>query len=87
MYCFTLTLSDIEDMTKSTCTLVWTPPSDDGGSEITKYTVERREMTRHVWTLLSKCVKADVLRFEVDKLMENREYEFQVLQNLFFMGY
>lgn len=66
-------------MTKTSCTLTWTPPLDDGGSPLTQYVVERREAGRKMWTKLSSDVKPDITKYNVTKLVEGREYEFKVM--------
>ena len=68
---------DVDDITIHSCTLLWTPPSDDGGTAIIRYSIEQRETGRHTWTKLGS-VKPEVKKFEVQKLSEGKEYEFQV---------
>jgi len=38
-----------ENVTKSSCTLYWRPPKDDGGSEISHYTVEKLDTENMRW--------------------------------------
>jgi len=68
---------DTDDVTTHSCTLLWTPPSDNGGTEIIRYNVEQREVGRHTWARLGS-VKAAINKFDVTKLTEGKEYEFQV---------
>ena len=75
-----LTLSlkiDIDDVTTHSCILIWTPPSDDGGTAILRYVIKQRETSRHLWAKLDS-VKAELNKYEVAKLNDGREYEFQV---------
>lgn len=58
--------------------LTWSPPKDDGGTGIVRYIVEKRETSRSVWTKLTGSVKPDAMKYEVKKLTEGKEYEFQV---------
>lgn len=54
----------------------WTAPSDDGGSEILGYIVERREATRNAWyTVDSRVTDTQLL---VKGLKEGTEYHFKV---------
>jgi hypothetical protein len=38
-----------ENVTKSSCSLHWRPPKDDGGSEITHYAVEKLDTENMRW--------------------------------------
>jgi titin len=57
--------------------LQWKPPTYDGGSPITGYMVEKRDMKRPTWTNAGKTAK-DVTEITVDKLLEGSEYLFRV---------
>lgn len=41
------------DITKDSVHLTWEPPDDDGGSPLTGYLVEKREVSRKTWTKVS----------------------------------
>ncbi|XP_046554801.1 titin-like [Haliotis rubra] len=62
---------------RTSVTLEWKPPKDDGGSPLTGYIVERREASRSTWTKLDR-VKADKLTLEAVNLIEGTEYYFRV---------
>ena len=65
--------------------LAWNPPTDDGGSKITNYVVEKREDNRKSWVHVSNDPKECV--YVVTRLTENHEYEFRVMaQNKFGVG-
>lgn len=74
---FRFLVIDTDDVTTHSCTLLWTPPNDDGGTPIIRYNIEQRETGRHTWSRLGS-VKAEVNKYEVTKLSEGKEYEFQV---------
>lgn len=42
-----------DDITKDSVHLTWEPPDDDGGSPLTGYLVEKREVSRKTWTKVS----------------------------------
>ncbi|XP_072180965.1 twitchin-like [Diadema setosum] len=65
----------ITETTPESATVTWTPPSDDGGSPVIDYVIEKRDMKRNTW------VKVDTttdLTFRVPKLAEGNEYMFRV---------
>lgn len=65
--------------------LAWNPPTDDGGSKITNYVVEKREENRKSWVHISNDPKE--CAYVVTRLTENHEYEFRVMaQNKFGVG-
>ena len=41
------------DITKDSVHLTWEPPEDDGGSPLTGYVIEKREVSRKTWTKVS----------------------------------
>ncbi|CAH1785273.1 unnamed protein product [Owenia fusiformis] len=67
---------DVSDITKSTCSLAWKPPKDDGGSKILHYIVERQEVGKPYWTTVSSFCKDT--NCDVQGLYEDKEYLFRV---------
>jgi len=65
------------DVDKTSVTLAWKPPKDDGGSPLTEYVFERRESTRTLWTKVAS-VKPDETEFEAKDLDEKVDYLFRV---------
>ncbi|KAI5726324.1 hypothetical protein M8J76_000791 [Diaphorina citri] len=63
---------------KSFADLKWEPPSSDGGSKITGYIIERREVGGAIWL---KCNDYNVLEcsFSVLNLVEGNDYEFRII--------
>lgn len=64
------------DITMVSCNLSWSPPETDGGSEVTHYIVEKREIDRKTWAT----VKTDIAKttFNVSNLVPGTEYYFRV---------
>ena len=47
----------VSNITKSTCHLKWKAPKDDGGSKITHYQVEKREVGKPFWSTVASFCK------------------------------
>uniref|UniRef100_A0A915Q578 non-specific serine/threonine protein kinase n=1 Tax=Setaria digitata TaxID=48799 RepID=A0A915Q578_9BILA len=68
---------EITNVTKESCVLNWQPPEDDGGTEITNYVVEKRDLQSNTWTPVSAFVPGTTAL--VTKLIEGHQYEFRVM--------
>ncbi|KAH8274487.1 hypothetical protein KR018_006840, partial [Drosophila ironensis] len=69
---------EIKDVKKDSITLEWTPPVDDGGLEINKYTLEKCDIQNNVWMKVSDFDK-DIQTYAVQKLSMNSQYIFRVV--------
>ncbi|KAK5920273.1 hypothetical protein CgunFtcFv8_024100 [Champsocephalus gunnari] len=67
---------ECSDITENAVTVEWTLPECDGGSPISGYVIERREMTGK-WIRVNKTPVLD-LRYRVSGLFEGNSYEFRV---------
>lgn len=63
------------DVTEESCVLTWEPPTDDGGSPVKGYIVEKREASRRSW---QKVETTRDTKVKVNDLMEGQGYYFQV---------
>lgn len=70
-----LEASDIKQTSAKVC---WNPPENDGGSEITHYIVEKREIDRKTWATVKTEVDKEKIPFKVSGLMPGTEYYFRV---------
>ncbi len=68
---------EVFDITMSSCNLTWSPPENDGGSDITHYIVEKREIDRKTWATVKANV--DNTTFKVTNLVPGKEYYFRVI--------
>ena len=68
----------VSDISETSATLTWTPPSHDGGSPVTSYQIEKREGRSGHWTT---CNKFDVSEtsFVVRDLRAGHDYAFRVI--------
>lgn len=67
---------DISDITPETCSLAWRPPSDDGGSPVTNYQVERQDVASGMWIKICAFVRGT--HYEVMGLELNKSYKFRI---------
>ena len=58
-------------------TVMWTRPASDGGSSITSYIIERRDMSRPTWLKVGE-VGADCTEFKATSLSAGAKYSFRV---------
>lgn len=72
----------IREVTKSTVTLTWKAPKNDGGAPVTHYNVERlywdvSGTQKETWRQCNRC-DIEETTFKVEDLNEGGEYEFRV---------
>ncbi|KAJ8898143.1 hypothetical protein PR048_003503 [Dryococelus australis] len=68
----------VKDIRNESVTIEWKPPADDGGLEVSKYSVEKCDVEKMVWMKVAD-VEKDVSSYCVQKLRENSEYMFRVI--------
>lgn len=68
---------EIFDVSRDGMTLTWYPPEDDGGSQVTGYIVERKEVRAERWVRVNK-VPVTMTRYRSTGLIEGLEYEHRV---------
>ena len=62
-------------MTSDSGDITWVEPEDNGGSEITGYIIEKKDVSRRSWQDGGKCTE---MHFTVPKLIEGNQYLFRV---------
>ena len=67
----------VTEFSKDQMTVVWDVPASDGGSPITGYTIEKRDVARSSYVKVDS-VSADKLKVVATRLVEGKEYLFQV---------
>lgn len=70
---------EVTDITMVSCKLSWSPPTSDGGSEVTHYIVEKREIDRKTWATVSSNVEVDKATLKISNLVPGTEYYFRVI--------
>ena len=68
---------EVKEATKTSATLMWKPPSEDGGSPISNYVVEYRADGAFKWKRATENVVAST-QYVVKGLEEGIKYEFRV---------
>lgn len=67
---------NVTDVDKTSAKLTWKPPTDDGGSVLTGYLVEKKEGLKN-WTRVER-VNPDTTDLKVKGLTEGSQYLFRV---------
>ncbi|KAE8573900.1 Putative twitchin [Halyomorpha halys] len=71
---------EYEDITSSSVTLSWNPPADNGGSEITNYVIEKRDLSHGGgWVPALSNINPSQNHATVPRLLEGTTYEFRVM--------
>lgn len=68
---------EIRDIDAESVTIHWQPPKDDGGVEISKYSLEKCETIKKIWTKVAD-IERDVRSYTVQRLVTNAEYKFRI---------
>lgn len=68
---------EVTKRNKNSVGLKWAKPAKDGGSAITAYVIEKKDVQRGNWSTASS-VSPDVIEFTVPKLTEGNQYMFRV---------
>ncbi|NXM00715.1 TITIN protein, partial [Tyrannus savana] len=66
----------LDEIKADSVVLSWEAPEDDGGGEITGYSIEKRETSQMNWKLV--CSSAARTTFKVPNLVKDTEYQFRV---------
>lgn len=67
---------EISGISSESCTLSWSEPADDGGTDISNYIVEKRESGSASWQVVNSSVKRTTIK--VTHLTKYMEYTFRV---------
>lgn len=68
---------EIMDVTKDSASLAWTKPKDDGGSKITGYFLEYKEVSSDKWVRHETLVTS--IMYTITGLITDAEYQFRVI--------
>lgn len=68
----------VDEVTATTCHVSWTAPTEDGGSPIIGYFVERQSNVSPRWIRINRAVVSDTTLL-VDDLVEGTEYIFRAI--------
>ena len=68
----------IKEIKKDSVVIEWKPPTDDGGLEIVKYSIEKCDPENMVWIKVAE-VEKHIDSFCIQKLLANAQYVFRVM--------
>lgn len=68
---------EVFDISRDGMTLTWYPPDEDGGSQVSGYIVERKEVRADRWVRVNK-VAVTMTRYRSTGLVEGLEYEHRI---------
>ena len=66
------------DITRDSCALTWRPPTEDGGSPVTGYYVERAAHNSTRWIRANR-EPAPEAKYQVIELIEDNKYKFRII--------
>lgn len=66
------------DVTKSSVSLSWSRPRDDGGSRVTGYYIDRKETTTEKWVRHNK-THITTTMYTITGLVPDAEYQFRII--------
>ncbi|KAL1117086.1 hypothetical protein AAG570_004414, partial [Ranatra chinensis] len=67
----------VVDVDSENVTIGWEPPEDDGGVEISKYSLEKCEAKKMIWTKVAD-IERDARTYTVQRLITDAEYMFRI---------
>ncbi|CAF3878648.1 unnamed protein product, partial [Adineta steineri] len=68
----------VDAINQTGCTLTWLPATEDGGTKITCYIIEGKEVNRHSWTQLES-VSGNETTVDIRNLKEDTTYIFRIM--------
>ena len=68
----------VSDITRSSATITWQPPENDGGKPLKSYNIEFREANKTLWKKVEK-INPDITSYTIQNLAVNASYYFRVL--------
>lgn len=68
----------VYDIERTSATIEWSPPEDDGGVPLTGYIIERRDAGRSFWAKVEKIGPSKTF-LNITKLMEGVDQHFRVM--------
>ncbi len=68
----------VKEFKKDSVIIEWKPPVDDGGLDITKYSIEKCDPEKNVWIKVAE-VEKHIDSFCVQKLLANAQYVFRIM--------
>lgn len=68
----------MREINRESITIEWKPPFDDGGIELTKYTIDKFEPEIDQWVKVAD-VDKEITSYCIEGLNENNKYVFRIM--------
>lgn len=70
---------NVKDIFQTSCVVEWKPPKDDGGAPLTKYIVERQDLSlKSGWDNVGETTPDKPCSFKVEDLVPKKTYKFRI---------
>lgn len=70
---------DVNEVFQNSCVVSFKPSKDDGGSPITKYVIERLDMSlKSQWDSVGEVAPGEKCVYKVEDLVAKKEYKFRI---------
>ena len=67
----------VSDITSSSVTITWRPPTDTGGLSVSAYIIERRDVRYSAWLRVEK-LSPGITSYCIQNLIEGNKYFFRI---------
>lgn len=70
---------DVKEVFQTSCVVTWKPPQDDGGAPITKYVIERQDLSlKSKWENVAEVPGNEPCKKKIEDLTPKKQYKFRI---------